>query len=619
MSDNILKENISITYFDYLPTEIILHIFDYLSSIDIIYSFFYLNQRLQNLLITQKHYIHSLQLPSTNLYFWQQILLISGSYIQSLIIVNDYLTLSLDLFPNLTSIIIKSSFDFIDGQLKLILEHKQFQKLNILKIKDGIVSKWPNNQTESDDEKILFKKVFSEENNLQIFEYLPLFTKSNCNDWTVNIYIHSLTLNLLHFKDIFNFIKYVPNLIYLNIQSLPPFSDENEEDYKWNHFITIQLKEFHLKLNEQNNSLHRCSFSEHDFNKIISTIQLFSSSLIILSLNFQNFNMNDENELPFNGIKLENQLLKSMIKLKNFYLYAETYPKTKDVHKLLSTFQAQFWFDHNWSIGLHNDHRNTYIYSLPFHFNELHNFIHTNQILSNNDQLLKNNTHLWYNITSLGLSMRVHKNFEDIFRFIKINMPKLSSIRFFGAKSSSDILCLDKKTIKKNHVTLNNVTTVSLECIHMEQLEEYLIYTLPNLKNLILTATELPLIDSELALIFNKRIQRLEVSQFFYVKILADISYHYFSNLKELNLTYYYTFNVEECQDRPNVIRKILENFVNLRILSIYVVCCDMNFIFDVEDIFKPIIRHLDRYQIKDKYEIKCYGQYLRFVKKLLF
>ncbi|CAF3957597.1 unnamed protein product [Rotaria sp. Silwood1] len=226
MSEYIRKKNVSITMFDNLPTEIILDVFDYLSSNEIIYSFFYLNQRLQNLLIKQQYYINYLQLPISNFNFWQKILSIIGSQIELLIIAHDYLTLSLDYFPNLKSIIITSPYSMIDKQFQLILQNKYFQKLHTLKIKNEIVSERSYNETELDNEQILFKKVFDNENNLQVFEYLPSLTSlrlRKLESLNINFLIRSLKLNLSEFKDIFSLIKYTPNLIYLNIQSEPPY------------------------------------------------------------------------------------------------------------------------------------------------------------------------------------------------------------------------------------------------------------------------------------------------------------------------------------------------------------------------------------------------------------
>ncbi|CAF4904403.1 unnamed protein product [Rotaria sp. Silwood1] len=521
MSEYIRKKNVSITMFDNLPTEIILDVFDYLSSNEIIYSFFYLNQRLQNLLIKQQYYINYLQLPISNFNFWQKILSIIGSQIELLIISHDYLTLSLDYFSNLKSIIITSPYSMIDKQFQLILQNKYFQKLHTLKIKNEIVSERSYNETELDNEQILFKKVFDNENNLQVFEYLPSLTSLHLRkleSLNINFLSRSLKLNLSEFKDIFSLIKYTPNLIYLNIQSEPP-----------------------------------CKYFK------------------------------------------------------------------EDIHHVLSTFKTQFWLDHNWNIGLHQSGR-TYIYSLAFQFNELNNFSNFNQVLSNNEQILHDNRRLWSNITSIELVVKNQINL-NLFQSIKINMPKLSSIKLIEGPRNFYIIDEDSYVFKdETHdidVTLNSVTTVHLEHTFMDKFKTCLIYVLPNLKHLILTDTKLPSRTSELHAIFYKRIKRLEVGQYFLqIEKFAKQDYIYFSNLQDLRLTYDFTLNEEELGARPQMIMKILTNVQSLRFLSIYAIPCSGCSRYTPDAIFQPILTGLDRKQIGIYYEIKRTGQYLRFVRK---
>jgi len=57
------------TWLDRFPIEIIFNIFDYLSTKDILFSFFYFNQRFQNVLMQKQHFLRSLELPTSKLYF----------------------------------------------------------------------------------------------------------------------------------------------------------------------------------------------------------------------------------------------------------------------------------------------------------------------------------------------------------------------------------------------------------------------------------------------------------------------------------------------------------------------------------------------------------------------
>jgi hypothetical protein len=121
----------------------------------------------------------------------------------------------------------------------------------------------------------------------------------------------------------------------------------------------IKLEELHLKFKPYDSDFedyHRT----RDCNQLFHLLELFSSSLITLSLNcIDVYELNSTN-LLFNGIELENKLLKPMKKLRNFYFYARI-DKCKNA-QILSTFQT-----FPWSIGVH---KNGYLYSLPFPFHE---------------------------------------------------------------------------------------------------------------------------------------------------------------------------------------------------------------------------------------------------------
>jgi len=52
---------------------------------------------------------------------------------------------------------------------------------------------------------------------------------------------------------------------------------------------------------------------------------------------------------------------------------------------------------------------------------------------------------------------------------------------------------------------------------------------------LILYSTELPSIDSQLAPIFNERIEKLDISIYCGLQQLTEISYIYFSNVQYIN------------------------------------------------------------------------------------
>jgi hypothetical protein len=81
----------------------------------------------------------------------------------------------------------------------------------------------------------------------------------------------------------------------------------------------------------------------------------FSSSLIYLSMNLNNIQIK---EFQFNGFILKQQLLKSMIQLKSFHLYAKFDQQLIDVEDILSTFENQFWF-HTRNLFVHYTSQNS--------------------------------------------------------------------------------------------------------------------------------------------------------------------------------------------------------------------------------------------------------------------
>jgi hypothetical protein len=70
---------------------------------------------------------------------------------------------------------------------------------------------------------------------------------------------------------------------------------------------------------------------------------------------------------------------------------------------ILSRFKSQFWFDRNLSFGMHE----RYLYTLPFHFDDLYtrfeDFYH---VKSNNPEILINNCRIWYYVKSIEMSSK---------------------------------------------------------------------------------------------------------------------------------------------------------------------------------------------------------------------
>jgi hypothetical protein len=162
-----MTEKNSLTLFGQLPTEILFEIFDYLSCNDIFYAFFYFNQRFNSILLEDQRYSTNFQSPITNFKFWQNILPIIRTQIQYLTLTTIDFCSSLDLFPNLKSVIISFPIPIYYEGLTLILKSEQFKKLNSFKIQNEIFFK---EEEEENHKETLLVDIFHHENSLQIFE-----------------------------------------------------------------------------------------------------------------------------------------------------------------------------------------------------------------------------------------------------------------------------------------------------------------------------------------------------------------------------------------------------------------------------------------------------------------
>ncbi|CAF1409656.1 unnamed protein product [Rotaria sp. Silwood1] len=537
MGNNNTRIPKSHTWFEQLPTEIILEIFDYLSCNDVMYTFFYLNERLNKLILQHECYL-SLELPISNLMFSKNIFLEVASKIQSLNIIKNDSSISLKLFPNLKSIIMSSPYNLVEQQLESILKSDQFKKLHSLKIKCNELFFTPSFYDYSLNQVLLLQKVFNNKNSLNIFEYsscIQSFSLKPINHLKLNLNLHSLILNLTQFMDLFFLIEYTPNLKYLNIKSNPPY--EYHEQNQWLNNNKIKLKQFYLTFNDTMYGMNRFTARRIDFHQLINAITQFSSSLFCLSLNLIGCFITSSNDLPFNGIQLQQQFLQLMTQLKQFHLFAVLTQDRIDMKRILSTFQNEFWFNHNWIVGMHDK----YLYTLPFHFDKFYDFIDFDYIYSSNPKILINNPKIWFNVKYIKF-----KKFNlDLLKLIKIHMPQLLvvSIDYFNdSENTEDFHIIQNKTNNMD-IRLDRITTVHLTCGSLENEKQWLMNSLPNLKHLSLTHTELPLLKSELTFKLNEKIERLVIDGNLIVEQFGKRSYIYFSNLQDLQLKFDWKFS----------------------------------------------------------------------------
>jgi hypothetical protein len=247
---------------------------------------------------------------------------------------------------------------------------------------------------------------FNQRFNSIIFEYQYLLnnfetTIRNLYFWEnvlsiIESQIQCLTITTIDFD--FS-LKFFPNLKFLITSSPFPFNYERLysifESEQFN-LSKINLEKFDFTSETAGSDY--CTFEQY-FLSLINLIKQFSSTLIYLSIDLSRENIVKDSRFQLNGIKLQQQLLESMTQLKTFHFYTRLYEDLFNLKYLLPTFENQFWFDHNWSIGIHGK----YLYTLPFHFDKLYDFIDFDHINLNNLGIL-NFPCTWYRVKSIDLS-----------------------------------------------------------------------------------------------------------------------------------------------------------------------------------------------------------------------
>ncbi|CAF0809313.1 unnamed protein product [Adineta steineri] len=578
----------SLTWFNRFPTEIIYEIFDYLSSNDILYTFFYYNKRLNNLILHDQHHINYFELPSSNTKFWQTILFTIESKVQTLIISTLPSCISLNNFSNLTSIIVNSSFALTFAQFESILNNKQFHKLISFKILNQ----------HSINTNFLLTKIFNKQNSLKIFQCMStmnFYYRNNPIGLQSNIHLNSLILNLNNLKYIYNYIQYTPNLKYLNIQLKEFFYPDKQYN-----FYKFKLQKLSIIIKDR----YQDEITENDLIELIDFIKTFSLSLKFLSLNFTDSIVSPVNNILWNGDKLKKDLLETMKELKYFHLNVKL--SIDGSYEILSTFQNQFWFDHQWCFEINR----FYLYSLPYQFDEYYEYDH---MKFSNKIILENKLYLWSNVKIIHFE-RFDK--IDLIGFIKTQMPNLQIIKINKSSRDNFNLMIENSTKcsqdKRIDHDINTVTTLDINCGKMENEIEHLINILPNLKYLILNDSHLPSMTSDLVPILNKKIERLDITCSYILENLFTNINMYFSSVKYVQFTFDFTLNTFS---RSEIILNCLTNLPNLISLTIYPLTPKYHS-HDYESIFKPILAKLDKKYIQNNYELKYLDDSLSFLKK---
>lgn len=613
MSDSLLFTPTRLGHFERLPPEIIIHVFDYLLPRHILYAFFDLNARLR--LLTLHHYrlYSSFQLPAANTPFWQRVLPLIGPHIRSLIITNGQLAATLDTLSHLTSLTITSPHGLTNVQIDALTTTNAFARLRTLKVTDEVAVSRMYTGDELDAEERLFRAVFSETNKLELFEYAPRLTNlpyRRLFGVSRQVHLQSLRLHLSAFGDVFTFLAHTPNLRSLHLQSFPPLFDDILE---YDDTCGVELQELHIKFNRLRMGPIGSNLTEVDFYPMIRLIFRCSKSLVNLSLNLIELTrLRTRDDYPFNGVKLDDDLLSALPMLKNFALYAKKTSDENNAAQVLATFDADRWSHRAESVGVHQNDKDLYIYTLPFQFDELHGFIDFNRVVFHHYQNSLSTSHLWSKITSLELFLQDGIDLKQVLRSVQVNMPRLTIIKLVDGRDASRVLPEESESFD---IVLRSVNALHLQRVPVQTFKRYIVDTLPRVRHLSLISSTLQSVDEELRIILGQRIRRLEFDAYYDKNTLTDQSLTYFTSLEELCLVFTYGTNDMQVTERAIMIEKVLENFPNLKTLSIYAVPCAGCIIYSADQVFEPVLNRLNMETMNNMCEIKRCGQYLRFVR----
>jgi hypothetical protein len=281
-----------------------------------------------------------------------------------------------------------------------------------------------------------------------------------------------------------------------------------------------------------------------------------------------------------------------MRKLKIFHLYVRLNRAPNSLIKYqLPTFENQFWFDRDWSVGTHGD----YLYTLPFHFDTIYGFIDFDHIESNNSEIL-NSPSTWYHVKSIDLSKCPNLN-SNLIKQIKIKMPNLISITH-NSQRMPDFYTNEIQT------KLFSITTLHCEGEFIKNIKKWLIYVLPNVKHLVLTYSSQN---------SSNRIEFLQQRHGYFRRDRRTIDYVDSSKVQDVEIK----LLLKDVDDLYNyllhLVKKLLKRIKNLKFFivkfhrhSANVTFADLN----------QIITKLNMHPISEYYQMKCIYDHLQFIKK---
>lgn len=235
------------------------------------------------------------------------------------------------------------------------------------------------------------------------------------------------------------------------------------------NLITTNLKQCSL-------CIERGVINAESFPILTQCIKQISSSLIELSLDLHQIK---PEESIYTGSTLRQQMFEPLVHLKSFHLYLRLYDKPENAQRFLSTL---FRRDHHWTLATHGP----YLYTLPFHFETLHDFVDFKQIESSNRSGVLPVFPTWSHIKSIEFSSQF-KLRSDVINQLKTKMPYLTSATLTAHlvhESSAN-------AAEMNYMgrTLDTITTVHCPIEWLPSLKDWLPHAFPNIRNLVLSNT----------------------------------------------------------------------------------------------------------------------------------
>jgi hypothetical protein len=353
---------------------------------------------------------------------------------------------------------------------------------------------------------------------------------------------------------------------------LASFTDLNEQSNSNMKFSSIKLEKISLAvlINQ---------ICPMNFLFLASFIKQFSSSLTYLSLDF---NQIKTPEYQFNGLILQQQLLEPI-----------------DVKRFLSTFQTQFWFDHHWTFGIHG----TYLYTLPFHFDQLNDVSGFDQIKSSNSKIF-NSLQTWSHIKSIVFS-KSFKFKSNLIEQLKLKMPNLTSTTL--AFQRMDDLCKNVDETNQTDISLNSVTTIYSVGEYLQSMKHLLIHIFPNTRNLILFYSSESVAYSSLQ----------EYDEYFRIEWMTT-DYIYSSKIEYIEIKF--KSKDADCDYLHRLVKyllkELLKMFRNIQSFIFY-------FYHHLRFPFRSLVSELDKTvpllnmdELAEIYQIKHIQHYLQFIRK---